>query len=203
MSSGAVLYVSVLDALSREGRVEKLRIVVFHDFVVFAIDEKNWRTVLRDVLLQGKQVAHLLETLAILTQQGTPGTLMRAGMRHTHCRINGCHECRTSLFPLAPCPMLCRMHCQVSACREAHHADTMAVDAIFFGMFAQINDGSLQVVDSIWMLMPPEEKTRMRDVRHNALHTIFQHKSRDPSHGSPCRPKGARDSAQKLAGYSR
>ncbi len=81
MSSGAVLYVSVLDALSREGRVEKLRIVVFHDFVVFAIDEKDWRTVLRDVLLQGKQVAHLLETLAVLTQQGTPGTLMRAGMR--------------------------------------------------------------------------------------------------------------------------
>ena len=130
------------------------------------------------MFLDGKRVTHLPAVFPVFTQKCPSGALVAVGMRHTHHRVDGSDEGD----PLCACH-----HRQVPSCRESHHSNPVRVDAILRGMFPYILDGSLQVINHIRMLMPLKDESRMRDVRHNALHAIFQHKSRDAIRLKPTR----------------
>ena len=111
--------------------------------------------------------------LLVFTQHASPGTLMTVRMRHAYHRINSCNEVWThaGLFG--------RKHCQVSSGRETHHANLLRIDMILVGMLANIGYGLLNIVERVWVLMPSEEKSSVRDVWHDTLHAILQHEGRD------------------------
>ena len=98
MSSCLILNVSMTDALSCQGRVEEFRIVILHCLVVLAVHEKDGRTILWNMLFDGKRVAHHLVAFPVFTKQSTSRALMTAWMRHTYHRIDSSDEVRDTIM---------------------------------------------------------------------------------------------------------
>lgn len=76
MAAGAVLYISMRNSGSSQGRIEEFAILVFDDRIVHAIDQKNRWTISRDMFLQRKQILLVAIELAIPTEKPSTRTTM-------------------------------------------------------------------------------------------------------------------------------
>ena len=71
MSASVILYVAMGYAVCREGRVEQLRVLVFHHRVILAVYEEYRGAVGFDVPLQRQGVAHNAPAFAVFAQQSS------------------------------------------------------------------------------------------------------------------------------------
>ena len=77
-----ILDVFMSDVLKSKSGIKKFGVLILHDRIILAVDKKDGRTVIWNVLLERQQLAHISFMLSVLAQQSATRTLVRDTVRH-------------------------------------------------------------------------------------------------------------------------